>query len=134
MQRQIEITLDTGFKPADDFVNSVFAAINKFTLELAKEQIVLAFNQSEKEVQDLHQRTKEGIQTARLNGKQIGQQQGKKLNVKKAAPAKEIIRKHSKAFGGTLSDAECMQLAGLARNTFYKYKREIAAQLADETK
>ena len=42
-------------------------------MALAKEQIRLAFEQSEKEVQDLHQRTKEGMETARRNGKQIGQ-------------------------------------------------------------
>ena len=41
-------------------------------MSLPKEQIRLAFEQSEKEVQDLHQRTKEGIETARLNGKQSG--------------------------------------------------------------
>ena len=48
-------------------------------MALAKEQIRLAFDQAEKEVEDLHQRTREGIQTARLNGKQIGQRQGAKL-------------------------------------------------------
>ena len=35
-------------------------------MELAKEQIIIAFQQAEKEVADLHQRTKEGIETARL--------------------------------------------------------------------
>ena len=30
-----------------------------------------------------------------------------------------------KAFGGTLDDMECMKLTGLARNTYYKYKRQI---------
>ena len=85
------------------------------------------FLQAEKEVEDLHQRTKEGIQTARLKGKQIGQQQGAKLNVKKAAQMKPIIKQHCKGFGGSLSDAEVMRLTGLARNTFYKYKRELKA-------
>ena len=32
---------------------------------------------------------------------------------------------HCKAFGGTLDDVECMKLTGLARNTYYKYKRQI---------
>ena len=91
----------------------------------AKEQIELAFAQAQKEVDDLHERTREGIQTARLNGKQIGGKTGAKLNVKKAAPAKAIIKQHSKDFGGTLNDAECMKLTGLARNTYYKYKREL---------
>ena len=45
-------------------------------MSLAKEPIRFAFEQLEKEVQALHQRTKEGIETARLNGKQIRQKQG----------------------------------------------------------
>lgn len=105
--------------------DKVIEAINDFIADLAKEQIELAFAQAQKEVDDLHERTREGIQTARLNGKQIGGKTGAKLNIKKAAPAKAIIKQHSKDFGGTLNDAECMKLAGLARNTYYKYKREL---------
>ena len=52
-------------------VDYILEGVNRYLLELAKEQIRLAFEQSEKEVQDLHQRTREGIETARLNGKQI---------------------------------------------------------------
>lgn len=106
-------------------VDYILSGINRYLLELAREQIRLAFEQAEKEVEDLHQRTKEGIETARLNGKQIGQRSGAKLTTKKSVSAKEIISRHSKDFGGTLSDAEVMKLAGLARNTFYKYKREL---------
>lgn len=106
-------------------VDYILAGVNRYLLELAREQIRLAFEQAEKEVEDLHQRTKEGIETARLNGKQIGQREGVKLTTKKSVAAKEIISRHSKDFGGTLSDAEVMKLAGLARNTFYKYKREL---------
>ena len=46
--------------------------------------------------------------------------------------AKQIIRTHCKTFGGTLDDAECMKLTGLARNTHYKYKRQIRAELMAE--
>ena len=106
-------------------VDYILAGINRYLLELAREQIRIAFEQAEKEVEDLHQRTKEGIETARLNGKQIGQRQGAKLTTKKSVAAKEIMSRHSKDFGGTLSDTEVMKLAGLARNTFYKYKREL---------
>jgi DNA invertase Pin-like site-specific DNA recombinase len=106
-------------------VDFILEGVNKYLMALAKEQIRLAFEQSEKEVEDLHQRTKEGIETARLNGKQIGQKQGAKLVTKKSIEAKELIQKHSKDFNGTLSDADCMKLIGLARNTYYKYKREM---------
>ncbi len=106
-------------------VDYILEGVNKYLMALAQEQIRLAFEQSEKEVKDLHQRTHEGIETARLNGKQIGQRQGVKLITKKSVAAKEIICKHSRDFGGSLNDLEVMQLTGLARNTYYKYKREL---------
>ena len=37
--------------------------------------------------------------------------------------------KHSKDFNGTLDDGEVMKLTGLARNTYYKYKRELKAEM-----
>ena len=107
----------------------ILDGINKYLLALAKEQIIIAFNQAEKEVADLHQRTKEGIETARLNGKQIGLTAGTKLTTKKSVASKEVILKHSKDFNGTLDDSEVMKLTGLARNTYYKYKREIKAEM-----
>lgn len=110
-------------------VDVILKGINEYLLLLAKKQIEIAFQQSEKEVADLHQRTKEGIETARRAGKQIGQKQGAVLTVRKAVFAKQIILKHSKTFGGTLSDSEVQELAGISRNTFYLYKRELKEQI-----
>ena len=105
--------------------DEIFKGINNYFRKLAVKQIRIAFEQAQKEVDDLHQRTKEGIETARLNGKQIGNKKGAKLKVKKAEQAKEIIKKHSKDFEGTLNDIECMKLAEVSRNSFYKYKKEL---------
>ena len=103
----------------------ILKAVNEYLMELAKEQIIIAFEQAEKEVTDLHQRTREGIETARLEGKQIGQRPGAKLTTKKSIAAKADIEKYSKDFNGTLTDAECMRMIGIARNTYYKYKKEL---------
>ena len=100
-------------------------AINEYLMTLAKEQIRIAFEQSEKEVLDLQQRTSEGIKTAKLNGKQIGRIKGKKYTTKKEQQAKEIILKNSKDFNGTNTDPEVMKIAGISRNTYYKYKAEL---------
>lgn len=124
--------IQTGNAAADELTGAVMDAVKKYMMRLAAEQVKLAFIQSQKEVDDLHQRTREGMETARINGKQIGQATGAKLTVKKAAPAKEKIKKNSKAFGGTLNDADCAKVAGVSRPTFYKYKAEIAAEMAAE--
>lgn len=130
MTKQFE-SISTGDADSEELVNGIISNVNKYMMRLAEKQIKIAFEQAEKEVTDLHQRTKEGIETARLNGKQIGQKPGRKLTIKKADPAKATIRKHCKAFGGTLSDKECMELTGLARNTYYKYKAEIKMEEQD---
>lgn len=108
-------------------VDYILEGVNKYLMSLAKEQIRIAFEQSEKEVEDLHQRTREGIATASLNGKQIGQKQGAKLTTKKSIEAKKQIKKYSKDFDGQFTDVDCMHIIGIARNTYYKYKREMKA-------
>lgn len=112
--------------------DEIFIGINNYFRKLAKKQIRIAFEQAQKEVDDLHQRTKEGIETARLNGKQIGGVSGKKLTTKKSIEKKQEILKHSVDFGGSLKDSDCMKLTRLARNTFYKYKRELKEELESE--
>ena len=105
----------------------ILKAINEYLMELAKEQIIIAFEQSEKEVSDLHQRTKEGIETARRKGKQIGRKQGASITTKKSIKAKQDILKFSRDFNGTLTDVDCMRMIGIARNTYYRYKAELKA-------
>lgn len=112
-----------------DAVDLILEGINRYLLELAKSQIRLAFEQAEKEVTDLRQRTKEGIETARLNGKQIGQVPGRTYETKKSKEAKKIIMKHNQDFGGSLNDIETMKQAGISKKTFYKYKNELLNEM-----
>lgn len=125
MERQLAPTISSGDNDADELINTITEAINRYTFKLAEKQIYLAFAQAEKEVADLQQRTREGLLTAKLNGQELGGVPGKKLKVKKAAEAKEIILKHSQDFGGTLNDEDTRAIAKVARNTYYKYKKEL---------
>lgn len=106
-------------------VDYILDGVNKYLMCLAKEQIRLAFKQAQKEVDDLRQRTREGIQTARLKGKQIGQKPGVTFETKKSIEAKKEILRKSKAFGGIYSDQDLMKVIGIARNSYYKYKSEL---------
>lgn len=117
--------LNNNIELTNTNVDFILDGINKYLMALAKEQIRLAFEQAEKEVKDLRQRTKEGIETARLNGKQIGGRAGIKLVTKKSIKAKEDIKKYSKDFNGSLADVDVMKLLGISRNSFYKYKKEL---------
>ena len=93
LMKLLSICAKTGEEEADNFLNAVIKALNDFQVALAKKQISLAFQQAQKELDDLHQRTSEGIETARLAGKQIGGIPGKRLRTKKSIVKKEEIRK-----------------------------------------
>lgn len=110
-------------------VDFILDGINRYLMELAKEQIKLAFQQAQKELDDLHIRTSQGMLTAKLDGKKIGNTAGIKLTTKKSIAVKEEIKKHSIDFGGTLKDTELMKMTGVAKNTFYKYKKELKEEM-----
>lgn len=121
--------IDNNLQMTNTSVDFILEGINKYLLALAKEQIRLAFDQAQKEVDDLRQRTKEGIETARINGKQIGCPTGKKKVVKKSIESKDLIRKYSKDFNGSLTDKDTIKLIGISRNSYYKYKKELIEEL-----
>lgn len=117
--------LSNSVQLTGDDVDDILIGVNSYLKKLAAKQIRIAFEQAEKEVEDLHQRTKEGIQTARLNGKQIGMVKGTKYETKKSKEMKPLILKYSKDFNGSLTDRDCMKLLGIANNSYYKYKKEL---------
>ena len=106
-------------------VDLILEGINKYLLRLAEIQIRIAFEQSEKEVHDLHRRTSEGLVTAKLQGKRVGTPKGTTFETKKSVAAKKKMLEICRDFGGTLSDSDAMKVLGIANNTFYKYKREL---------
>ena len=110
-------------------VDLILEGINNYLMEIAREQIRLAFGQSAKEVEDLRQRTIEGIRTAVAHGKKPGRPGTKKYNTQKGDKAKSLMRRICKEFGGDLNDINAIKyinnLFPLSRNTYYKYKQEI---------
>lgn len=126
-QRRIDAQIATGSNATDTFTNSILDAVNKLLMDLAKDQIAAAFRQAQAEVDHLHQRTSEGVRRAQAQGKQVGRAEGATVTTSKEKAAREIIRRHNVSFGGSLSDAETMRLAGISRNSLYKYKKNMRA-------
>lgn len=104
------------------FLKEPYASTEYF---VSYDLIEASLKQAEIERDNMIQATKEGIETARLAGKQIGGKLGAKLNVKKSKRAKQLILKYSKTFMGELRDDECLRIVGISRNTYYKYKKEL---------
>lgn len=135
--RKYEIA-HTGKKSIDNLIQSVLDAITVFQDEETLEKIRIAFQQSEKEVTDLHQRISEGIKIVQRDNpflppakqKQIGQVKGSRLTTKKSKAMKPLIKKMSKAFDGNMCDREIIDILAISRNTFYKYKNELFSELS----
>lgn len=105
--------------------DKILDEVNDYLMELAAEQIKLSFEQSQRETDDLSERTKQVLETARLNGIQLGRQKGVKVRTKKSEECKKKIKQHCKAFGGTVTDKDLIVMLHINRNTYYKYKREL---------
>lgn len=125
LQNRISLSVDTGNNASDTLMNTIIEALNRFALDMVKENIKKAFDMAESEVEYLHKRTSEGVRKAQAEGKQVGRKAGASVETKKEVAARQIILKHSKDFGGTLGDAEVIKLAGISRNTYYKYKTAL---------
>lgn len=138
MQSQIEtIPANTGDTATNKLIDSITSAIKEYQLALVEKQILLVFEQAEKEVNDIQKRTKDGMKASGATGKngtgKISRARtGKKFTTKKEVQAKETILKHSRAFGGTLKDDECRKLCGISLATYYEYKRELKADQIQE--
>ena len=110
-------------------IDYILKGINQYLMIVAQKQFELAFQSAQREVDYLHQRTREGVEKARQAGKQIGREAGSTFTTKKGEAAKAILLKHCKDFGGTLNDIDTLKLAGCSRNSYYKYKAELRAQV-----
>lgn len=113
------------------FIDKLVEALVDLFRNLATAQIEKAFEQAEKEVLDLRQRTSEGMQRAIAKGHIPGQKKGNgaKKATMKFADNKVLIIKLSTDFEGNMRDKEVMEQLRLSRNTYYKYKRIIKEEL-----
>lgn len=114
----------TGVEIADMYIETT----NRVLIILAKRQVQQAFEQAQAEVDHLHKRVSEGMRAANAGEKIAEARTGNKYETKKSKGMKVRIRQMSRDFDGTMTDRDIMEVLGLARNTYYKYKREMIAQ------
>lgn len=129
LNNRIEISVDTGNNATDDFINGMIDLLNKFAMDMIRQNIIKALELAEKEVKYLRKRTAEGMLASGAGEKISNKRMGNKYETKKSKQSKQRIQQMAKAFDGTMKDKEVMEVLGLARNTYYKYKQEIKKEL-----
>lgn len=110
-------------------IDFIIEGVNKFLESLAKEQILKAFEQAEKEVVDLSTRTSKTLQVLKDRGVVLGRKEGTKVTTKKSIQAKKRIQELSKDFNGSNTDKDVIAILRITRNTYYKYKKELVQEL-----
>lgn len=113
----------------DNLINGILDLVADFERENIKDNIRLAFQQAEHERLFLIKRVTEG--KARSDKHQGRPEGSRNRKTNKADHIKKVIQELSKDFDGKFSDAKIMReyLQGIARNTYYKYKKELVAGL-----
>ncbi len=129
MEVQMAKQTETGRASTDKLISAITEALHDYMIDLAREQIQLAFQTAQHELDFLHQRTREGVRKAQADGKQVGRAEGTHIETQKAKECKPLILKHSKSFGGSLSDEELKKMLGISYGSLYKYKRELKTPL-----
>lgn len=127
-----------SFKEIETIGNEIadiyITATNKVLEILAKDQITKVFERAEIEVKDTQTRVKEGMAASGAAAKIAETRTGKTYTTAKERQAKRKIKEHSKTFGGSLNDNDCMQLCGVSLATYYKYKKEVREEIKKEEK
>ena len=131
MSRNAEEGVAQYFELFDMGVDLVFLKERYIDTSVYRKAIEESIQSTGNEIADIYI---EATNRARNNGKQIGILKGQKLVTKKSIEAKEIIKKHNIAFGGSLNNEETWKLANISKVTFYKYKKELEAERLQEMK
>jgi len=129
-------SLSNQLSMTGDDVDLILQGINSYLIKLAENQIRIAFDQAEKEVKDLQERTAEALRVKKESGVAIGGTltKGTTKTTKKSIDAKAKIRKFSKSFGGNMDNKELMEFCKITEPTLLKYKKEIREEMLAEGK
>lgn len=118
----------------DYCLKPLIEGLKQTILLLQEKQFKAAFEQAEKEIKDLRQRTKEGFteESRRKMSEHSKANKGRKLVTKKSLDVKPKIKQLSKDFDGVFLDKDVIKFLRISVNTYYKYKKELKEELENE--
>ena len=129
MDKRIASISETGDKATDKFINTIIAALEDYQKDLAVKQIELAFSQSQKEVDDLRKRTKQGMAAKGAAEKISAARTGQTYETVKSLQIKAAILKELKMFGGPLNHSQFSKQHDISRMTLYRYLETLGKDL-----
>lgn len=125
--------IKTGDADTDELINGILARLYKFIRAKAADDITKAFEQAEKEVQDLHKRTSDGMRASGASEKIAAARTGQTFTTLKELKTRISMIECLKEFGGQQTIARFAADRGLSRVTVYKYRDAIRVDLETMT-
>ncbi|MBR0484645.1 MAG: recombinase family protein [Oscillospiraceae bacterium] len=113
-------------------VDLILCGVNQYLSRLAEKQIQIAFEQAEKEVQDLRTRTREGMKASGASEKISRTRTGKKFITAEHLINSIAVLRDCKAFGGSKKDIEVAEMLKTTRMTVFRLKRELQERMQAE--
>lgn len=120
LSRDVELIFDRSTQCNSLFIKTLTNSEQDFESVLRKCVMNYA---SQKDIAAKY--AKKHVVTARANGNRVGLKKGTKLTTKKSVQMKEKIREYSQDFNGVMRDSAVIERLGIARNSYYKYKKEL---------
>lgn len=117
--------IQTQNNTTDKLINGIIVLFEEFLKDNLKDNIRIAFERAEQERLFLIRRVTEGkAKSTKHQGRPKG---SKNLKSEKSENIKKVILELSKDFDGKFTDAKILKeyLPKTARNTYYKYKKEL---------
>ena len=108
-------------------------AIKKGLHQLLASQISRILEKSREDLQDHRSMMKKSHDETGAEEKPVTQVKGKKYESRKSLMVKELIRQYNQNFDGSMNDIQTMEqirndMGTISRNTYYKYKKELAGE------
>jgi len=113
-------------------VDLILNGVNKYLARLAQNQIRIAFEQAEKEVRDLQQRTKEGMKANGAAEKISKSKTGTKYITETHLINSIAVLQNAECFGGKMKDVEISKLIKVHRVTVSRLRKELSDRMNSE--
>lgn len=132
-QNKAIATVSTDNEKLDKCINGILDCLNEFINSKVQDDIVKAFEQAQKEVDDLHKRTSDGMKASGAAEKISKARKGNIFTTAKELNTRISMLECLKEFGGQQTIARFAKDRGLSRVTVYKYRDNINADLETMT-
>lgn len=132
-QHKINLNVKTGDKMIDELLDFIQNWINQFLLYIISRDIKAEFEKAESEIENLSQRTIDGMKAKNAGNKISQARKNKKYRTIESLRNRIIILERSSKFSGSLNNSDLSKILGISTRTVSRYAAEMMDKLSKIT-